>query len=112
MTAKNPINSIVVRGTNWVGDSIMTIPALRELSRIFPDAEIVLHTRTWAEGIFRDADFVDRIITFDQSKWKIKDAIAQSDILREQHFDLAILLPNSFESALTARLAGIPRRIG
>lgn len=112
MNSKNSINSIVVRGTNWVGDSIMTIPALRELSRIFPDAEIVLHTRIWAEGIFRDADFLDRIITFEQSKWKIKDAISQSDILREQHFDLAILLPNSFEAAFTARLARIPKRIG
>ena len=112
MNSKNSIKSIVVRGTNWVGDSIMTIPALRELSRIFPDAEIVLHTRKWAEGIFRDADFLDRIITFDPGKWKIKDTIIQADSLREQRFDLAILLPNSFESALTARLAGIPRRIG
>lgn len=112
MNSKNSINSIVVRGANWVGDSIMTIPALRELSRIFPEAEIVLHTRQWAEGIFRDADFLDRIITFDKSKWQIRDTIAQSDILREQHFDLAILLPNSFESALTAMLARIPKRIG
>jgi heptosyltransferase-2 len=112
MNSKNSINSIVVRGTNWVGDSIMSIPAMRELSRVFPDAEIVLHTRRWAEGIFRDSDFLDRIITFDPAKWKVQDAIAQSDILREQSFDLAILLPNSFESALTARLAGIPKRIG
>lgn len=112
MNSRNIIKSIVVRGTNWVGDSIMTIPALRELSRIFPDAEIVLHTRKWAEGIFRDADFFDRIITFEPSKWKAKDTIIQSDALRDQKFDLAILLPNSFESALTARLAGIPRRIG
>ncbi len=112
MNPKKSINSIVVRGTNWVGDSIMAIPALRELSRIFPEAEIVLHTRKWAEGIFRDADFLDRIVTFDPGKWKIKDALGQSEILRDQRFDLAILLPNSFESALTARLAGIPRRIG
>lgn len=112
MSSKNVINSIVVRGTNWVGDSIMAIPALRELSRIFPDAEIVLLTRNWAEGIFRDANFLDRIITFEPGKWKIKDALIQSDVLGEHAFDLAILLPNSFESALATRLAGIPRRIG
>ena len=110
--SKNSIKSIVVRGANWVGDSIMTIPALRELSRIFPDAEIVLHTRKWAEGIFRNADFLDRIDAYEPSTSKIKDTIAQSDILREQSFDLAILMPNSFESALTARLALIPKRIG
>ena len=112
INSKNSIKSIVVRGANWVGDSIMTIPALRELSRIFPDAEIVLHTRTWAEGIFRDADFLDRIIPFDLGGSKIKDTVAQSDTLRKQNFDLAILFPNSFESAFTARLAQIPKRIG
>lgn len=112
MNSKNSINSIVVVGANWVGDSIMTIPALRELSRIFPEAEIALHTRKWAEGIFRDADFLDWIITYDQSASKVKDVIGQSHTLRLQNFDLAILLPNSFESALTTWLAKIPKRIG
>lgn len=112
MNSKNPIKSIVVRGANWIGDSIMTIPALRELSRIFPDAEIVLHTRKWAEGIFRDADFLDWMITYDQSNSKVKDTIGQSHTLRLQNFDLAVLLPNSFESALTTWLARIPKRIG
>ena len=50
---------ILVRGTNWVGDAVMQIPALRELRRIFPDAKISLHTRSWAKGIFEDADFLD-----------------------------------------------------
>ena len=112
MNSKNSINSIVVRGTNWIGDAIMTIPALRELSRIFPNAEIVLHTRKWAEGIFGDADFLDWMITYDQSTSKFKDTIGQAHTLRLQNFDLAILLPNSFESALTAWLARIPKRIG
>jgi heptosyltransferase-2 len=90
----------------------MTIPALRELSRIFPDAEIVLHTRKWAEGIFRDADFLDRIIPFEPNVSKIRNTFNQAASLREQDFDLAILLPNSFETAATALLARVPRRIG
>ncbi|MEO7675016.1 MAG: lipopolysaccharide heptosyltransferase II [Pyrinomonadaceae bacterium] len=112
MKSKVPITSIVVRGTNWIGDAIMTIPALRELSRIFPEAEIVLHTRQWAEGLFRDANFLDRIITFEKKRWKFEDISGQAHTLRGENFDLAILLPNSFESALTARLAGIARSIG
>ena len=103
---------IVVRGTNWVGDAIMTIPALRELRRIFPEAEIVLHTRSWAEGIFRDAEFFDRIITIDKTSSRVKDVFNQAGILSEWKFDLAVLLPNSFESALTTKLARIPKRIG
>ncbi len=101
-----------MRGTNWVGDAVMTIPALRKLRRIFPDARITLHTRSWAEGIFRDADFIDEILTFDKTRSKIKDALKQSNELKEHGFDLAVLFPNSFETALVAKMAKIPRRFG
>ncbi len=103
---------ILVRGTNWVGDAVMTIPALRELRRVFPQANITLHTRSWAKGIFEDADFLDEILTFEKSKSKVKDAILQAQELKSHNFDLAILFPNSFESALVAKLAKIPRRFG
>lgn len=103
---------ILVRGTNWVGDAVMTIPALRELRRIFPDARIMLFTRSWAEGIFRDAALFDEILTFDKSRSKIKDAIIQAKELKKHNFDLAVLFPNSFETALVAKLAKIPRRFG
>lgn len=104
--------SIVVRGTNWVGDAVMSIPALRELRRIFPSAKITLHTRSWAEGIFRDADFLDEILTFDKTDSKISDTFSNAKKLKENQFDLAVLFPNSFESALVAKLAKIPQRFG
>ena len=103
---------ILVRGTNWVGDAVMTIPALRELRRIFPNAEITLYTRSWARGIFQDAEFLDEILVFDKTKSKIKDAFSQSNLLKDGNYDLAVLLPNSFESALIAKLASIPQRFG
>jgi heptosyltransferase-2 len=103
---------ILVRGTNWIGDAVMAIPAMRRLRQSFPQAEITLHTRSWAEGIFRDADFIDRILTFDKTSSKIKDVVRESRALREKKFDIAVLLPNSFESALVAKLAGIPKRFG
>ncbi len=90
----------------------MSVPALRELSRIFPDAEIVLHTRDSVEGLFEDADFIDRILPFNKQRSKIKRTFVQADALGDAKFDLAIILPNSFESALTTRIAQIPRRIG
>lgn len=106
------IRKIVVRGTNWIGDAVMSVPALRELSRIFPEAEIVLYTKRGLEGLFADADFIDGIVTFDKTGSKIKQTMSQADALGDGEYDLAVLLPNSFESALTARLARIPRRIG
>src|SRR5580765_6528374 len=103
---------ILVRGTNWIGDAVMSIPALRELRRIFPDAQITLHTRSWADGLFRDAEFIDELVTFDKNRWKIKDVYDNSQFLRDDGYDLAVLFPNSFESALTSFLTRIPRRIG
>ncbi|MBK9152773.1 MAG: lipopolysaccharide heptosyltransferase II [Chloracidobacterium sp.] len=112
MNGRNDIRKIVVRGTNWLGDAVMSVPALRELSRIFPDAEIVLHSKGSVNGIFADADFIDRIMPFENRPSKIRRTIEEADRLIEDDFDLAILFPNSFESALTSRLAKIPRRIG
>ena len=103
---------ILVRGTNWIGDAVMSIPALRELRRIFPEAKITLHTRSWADGLFRDAAFIDDLVTFDPHKWKIKDIIDNSDFLKGDRYDLALMFPNSFESALTTYLSRIPQRIG
>lgn len=90
----------------------MSVPALRELRRIFPDARITLHTRTWADGLFQDASFIDELVTYDRSRWAAKDIYRNSQFLRDDGYDLAILLPNSFESALTTFLTRVPRRIG
>ncbi len=103
---------ILVRGTNWIGDAVMSIPAMRELRRIFPEDQITLHMRSWADGLFRDASFIDELVTFDKNRWKIKDVYDNSQFLRDDGYDLAILLPNSFESAVTSFLTRIPRRIG
>ncbi|MEO7538423.1 MAG: lipopolysaccharide heptosyltransferase II [Pyrinomonadaceae bacterium] len=103
---------ILVRSTNWIGDAIMSVPALHQLRRIFPDARITLHTPSWAEGLFVDAPFIDELVTFGKDSWKIRQVYDNSQFLRDDKFDLAILMPNSFESALTSFLTRIPRRIG
>jgi len=103
---------ILVRGTNWIGDAIMTVPAARALRKIFPDAHIALHTRRWAEGIFADSGLFDDIISFEPSGSKFNSIMRQAKSLRRQKFDLAVLFPNSFESALVAKIAGIKRRFG
>ena len=103
---------IVVRGANWIGDSLMTVPALRALRQLFPKDEITLHTRAWAEGIFRDADFIDDILTYERPESGYAEVVGQARMLREHKFDLAVIFPNSFASALTARFAHIPRRFG
>src|SRR3954463_5220684 len=103
---------ILVRGTNWIGDAVMSVPALKQLRRIFPDAHITLHTRTWAEGLFGDAAFIDELVTFEKKKWAARNVYDNSQFLKGDAYDLAVIFPNSFESALTSFLSSIPHRFG
>ncbi|HKP83887.1 MAG TPA: lipopolysaccharide heptosyltransferase II [Pyrinomonadaceae bacterium] len=104
------IKRVVVRGTNWVGDSVMTIPALRALRRVLPDANITLAIRPGTKGIFAEADFIDDILVYDR-----KGALSVFPQVREwkrRKFDLALLFQNAFEAALIPFLASVPMRLG
>jgi heptosyltransferase II len=104
------IERVVVRGANWVGDAVMTVPALRELRRVLPAASITLATRAWAEGIFEDADFIDDLLVV---KGETGGAVwAEAREWRARRFDLAVLFPNAFAPALVAALARVPARVG
>lgn len=104
------IRRVVVRGTNWVGDSVMTIPALRALRRVLPDAEITLVVRPNAKGLFVDAEFIDDVLVYDRKS--TFSPFKQMREWRKRKFDLAILFQNAFEAALIPFLAGVPRRLG
>ena len=104
------IQRVVVRGTNWVGDAVMTVPALRALRRLLPDAEITLAIRPWARGIFTDQKFVDNLLVYDR-----RNAFSVINQIREwksREFDLAILFQNAFEAAVIPFFAGVPIRLG
>ena len=104
------INRVVVRGTNWVGDAVMTVPALRELRRLLPRARITLATRPWAKELFADVDFLDGLLIYDRrGPWSV---VKQTAAWRRERFDLAVVFPNAFEAALIPALARIPFRIG
>ena len=106
------IKRVVVRGTNWVGDAVMTVPALRELRRLFPDAHLTLATRSLAKGIFDGADFIDEVLVHDRGPGGFRNVSAQAREWRSRRFDLAILFPNAFEAALIAFLGRARFRIG
>jgi heptosyltransferase II len=104
----NFLMKIVVRGTNWIGDAVMQVPALRALRRAFPEAHITLCTRSWTQGIFQDADFVDDILLVKPGE----SLLAQARKWRLAKFDLAILFTNSFQTALIAKLGKAGKRFG
>ncbi|MFL6254563.1 MAG: lipopolysaccharide heptosyltransferase II [Pyrinomonadaceae bacterium] len=106
------IERVVVRGTNWVGDAVMTVPALRELRRLFPRARLTLATRPWAEGIFAGADFIDDLLVNGNTSSRPAAIFQEARAWRARRFDLAVLFPNSFAPALVAALARVPLRVG
>jgi heptosyltransferase-2 len=104
------IKRVVVRGTNWVGDSVMTVPALRALRRVLPAANITLVIRPGTSGIFSEADYIDDVLVYDR-KGPLS-VIPQVREWKRRKFDLAVLFQNAFEAALIPFLAGVPVRLG
>lgn len=100
----------MVRGANWVGDAVMSVPALRELRRVLPGARLTLATRPWAVGVFDGTDFLDDLLVVEDSG--AGGAWRQARAWRERRFDLAVLFPNAFGPALVAALARVPARVG
>jgi heptosyltransferase II len=98
--------NILIRATNWVGDAVMSLPALRAIRERFPKAHIAVLAKPWVADLYRRESFADEVILYDRSRWQI------ARVLRKRKFDCAILLQNAFEAALIAWLAGIPERIG
>lgn len=106
---------ILIRSTNWIGDAIMTTPAVHTIRKNFPDAEITMLAVPWVADIFRLSPDVDKVWVYDKKEMyagKIKGVIKLAAHLLQYGFDAAILLQNAFEAAFIARLAGIPVRAG
>lgn len=108
------IQNILIRSTNWVGDAVMTTPAVRTIRRNYPDARLTLLALPWVVDIFSASPHIDRIFTYDRDgRHKgLKGKFALAGELRGEHFDAAILLQNAFEAALIAFIARIPVRAG
>jgi len=105
---------IMIRATNWVGDAIMALPALRAVRAKFPDAHIAIVARPYVADIYRDQSICDQLIPYDPKSehrgWKGREQLIQS--LRAQKFDTALLLQNAFDAAWLAWRTAIPQRIG
>ena len=99
---------ILVRGPNWLGDAVMTTPALLRLRQRYPEVQIALLTPEKLRDLWRGHPAVNQVISFAP-----RDSVfAVAAKLRPEQFDLAVVLPNSPRSALETFLARIPKRLG
>ena len=105
---------ILIRATNWVGDAIMALPALRAVRKRFADAEISILALSYVGDIYQDQQICDEIIRYDRGGIHAgiggRERLAAE--LREKDFDVALLLQNAFDAAWVVWRAGIPKRIG
>ncbi|KPA12260.1 ADP-heptose:LPS heptosyltransferase [Candidatus Magnetomorum sp. HK-1] len=108
------IRRILIRSTNWIGDAIMTTPAVRAIRNHFPHAHITMLAKPWVVPVFANSPHVDQIISYDENLNYngLKGKIQLINDLREQKFDTAILLQNAIEAAIIAFFSGIPMRVG
>lgn len=99
---------IVVRSSNWLGDAVMTTPAVQAIKRGRPDAQVTVLVKAKLADYWRRIPEVDAVLCIE----KDDSVFAVARKLRAGRFDVVVILPNSIRSALEPWLAGIPRRFG
>ncbi len=96
---------LLVKGTNWLGDAVMSLPTLRSLRQMHPGAHISILTRKTLADLYGGAPYVDEALPYDGALGAVK-------LARRARVDAALILPRSFSSALMLFSARVPRRIG
>ena len=105
---------------SWVGDAAMATPTLRSLRELYPDSRITWMLKDYVRPVIDGCPWYDRLLVARPRKRPQEPAERRSHRrppglvarLRRRRFEAAVLLPNSFRSALLVSTAGIPRRIG
>jgi heptosyltransferase-2 len=104
---------LLIRATNWIGDAIMALPAIRAI-RARPDTKISILARPAVVDLYREQNIADDLIVYESrgqhAGFSGRERLAAE--LRTRKFECALLLQNAFDAAWLAWRAGIPKRIG
>jgi heptosyltransferase-2 len=107
---------ILIVQPSWVGDAVMATPTLRAIRELYPQAHISYLMRRYVKPLYVGMPWADQLITYRTGKTRAKAGKGKffelAARLRAGRFDLAILLPNSFKTALVCKMARIPRILG
>ena len=106
--------NIMIRATNWVGDAVMALPAIRAVRQRYPEAQISIVARPYVADIYRDQQVCNELMPYDPQGvhrgWSGRERLIAE--LRGRKFDIALLFQNAFDAAWLAWRAHIPQRIG
>lgn len=105
---------VLVKEVNWLGDVVMSLPALKAVRRAFPSARLSVLIKSELASFFDGSSWIDEVIPYKLSPG-LRGLLERPSIvseIRARHFDLAVIFPNSFDSALWAALGGATHRAG
>jgi heptosyltransferase-2 len=115
-------DKILVMRYRFIGDTVLTVPFLRNLRAAFPRAHIDLMLEPFSGQVIGGCPYIDRIIPFEiktihrysnrSQQGKLAGYIRFWKRIRKERYDAAFVLKRSLSSALLVRAAGVPRRIG
>ncbi len=109
---KEGITKILIRGTNWIGDAVLTLPAIASVRAAYPQARISILAKPLVADIYKLFTAADEIIIYKNQFDNPLGVFRLASILRKKKFDVAILLQNAIEAAIMACAARIKLRAG
>lgn len=107
-TDRQLIKKILLIRTDRIGDVVLSLPMLPLLKREFPNASITIMVRSYTRELVESHSDVSEIMLWDENK----SLFEYVKVLKDKHFDLAILPYPRFNLALITFLAGIRIRVG
>jgi lipopolysaccharide heptosyltransferase II len=99
---------ILIRSSNWLGDAVMSLPAVRAIKSGRPDAHVTIAAPAKIAPMWKLVPEVDAIIPLPNNSFRPVVRLLK----QQMPFDVAILFPNSLRVALETWLSGIPRKVG
>jgi len=103
--------NLLARAPNWIGDAVMTFPALQSLKVNYPDFQLWVAARGWVKELFQNLDYIDGVIPLPDSA-QLKNILSSANRIKPFKFETGLLFTNSFSSALLFFAARIPNRWG
>lgn len=106
--------NILIIGPSWVGDTIMAQALFQLIKQQNPGAQLHVMAPEWTFSVFACMPEISKVIPMPlgHGELKLLTRYRLGRALRAEHYDQAIVLPNSFKSALIPWFAGIPKRTG
>jgi heptosyltransferase-2 len=105
---------IVVLAPNWIGDAVLSLPVLDACFQLWPRANLTVLARAQVAELFEARAPEVTVLEYKRGNGpqRLRNLMGLGRRLRREGFELALLLPNSLSSAIMARLAGVPQRVG